>query len=157
MAGVYDRLGVRFSYPENWRLEEEEAVEWPRSISVESPVGAFWNLLVHPAGTDIEEVAQATLDVLRGEYEQAEFQPVWDIIEGRKVKGFDVHFFFLDLVIDAQVRAFELDGATVVILSQGEDRDFEQLENVFKAMTYSLVRESSGQAPRAARPEPPGT
>ncbi len=146
MAAVFDRFGIRFSYPENWRLEEEEAIEWPRSVSVESPIGAFWNLMVHPAGTDIEEVAQVTLDALRGEYEQAEFQPVWDKIEGRPVKGFDVQFFFLDLVIEAQVRAFALEAATVVVLCQGEDRDFQQLEAVFQAMTLSLARESTGVA-----------
>jgi len=142
MSGVFERDGVRFSYPENWRLEEDEAVEWPRSVSVESPAGAFWNLIVHPAGTDVEALAQTTLEALRGEYEQAEYQPVWDKIEGRPMKGFDVQFIFLDLVVEAQIRAFALDDFVVVVLTQGEDRDFQALAEVFKAMTVSLVRES---------------
>ena len=108
MPASYDRLGVHFAYPENWRLEEEEAISWPRAVSVESPSGAFWSVMIHEEGTDPERIAEQTLEVLRGEYEEVEYEPIWEELGERPVKGYDLEFFYLDLLIRIQLRAFWL-------------------------------------------------
>lgn len=140
MAAVYDRLGVRFVYPENWRLEEDEAIEWPRCVTVESPLGAFWTVMVHPEGTDPDEATLETLAALKSEYDQIESEEADDEFDSRTVSGYDLQFFYLDLLIAARLRGLQVGEQTVVVLCQGEDRDFDTLKEVFNAMTESLVR-----------------
>lgn len=140
MAAVYDRLGVRFVYPENWKLQEDEAIEWPRSVSVESPLGAFWTAMIHAAGTDLKEALAETLEALKSEYDQVEFERADEEFAERRAEGFDLQFFYLDLLITARVRGLHVGDQVIVVISQGEDRDFEALKEVFRAMTESLVR-----------------
>ena len=48
MPAVYEKSGIRFSYPENWIVDEEDATEGQTSISVSSPGGlAFWTIVIH--------------------------------------------------------------------------------------------------------------
>ena len=47
MPAVYEKLGVRFLYPENWQITDEELDGWPQSVSVQSPGSAFWSLHVY--------------------------------------------------------------------------------------------------------------
>ena len=39
MPATYDKMGIRFLYPENWTLDEEDAVQGCKSVSVNSPKG----------------------------------------------------------------------------------------------------------------------
>lgn len=140
MAAVYDRLGVRFVYPENWKLSEDEAIDWPRSVSVESPLGAFWTVMIHPEETDLDEAVLETLEALKAEYEQVEIEEAEEEFADRPATGYDLQFFYLDLLITARVRGLQVGSQVIVVISQGEDRDFETLKEVFRAMTESLVR-----------------
>ena len=58
MPSTYDKLGVRFLYPDNWILDEEDAPNGNPSVTVQSPGGAFWSLAIHSPTTDPEELAQ---------------------------------------------------------------------------------------------------
>ena len=61
--------------------------------------------------------------------------------------GFDVNFYCLDLTNTALIRAGVLPGggrskpATYLIVCQAEDREFDQVSPVFRAMTFSLLTE----------------
>ena len=37
MPAVYEKMGIRFMYPDNWTLDEEEALHGNQSVSVYSP------------------------------------------------------------------------------------------------------------------------
>ncbi len=39
MPRVYDKLGIRFLYPDNWTLDEDEAIQGNRSVTALSPGG----------------------------------------------------------------------------------------------------------------------
>ena len=138
MPAVYDKMGVRFLYPENWTLDESDAVAGRRSVSVYSPEGAFWTLALHNLSTDPKDLVNTVLSAVKKEYEDFESEPVSEEIAGNPVTGYDLNFYCLDLTNTALVRGFRTDSASCVVLCQAEDRDFKKVEPVFRAITTSL-------------------
>ena len=55
MPAEFNKLGIRFLYPENWTLDEQEALEGNRSVTVYSPGGAFWSIAMHEPNVDPRE------------------------------------------------------------------------------------------------------
>ena len=139
MPAIYDSLGMRFQYPENWTLDAKEAFEGENSVSVYSPEGAFWLVAVHPAGVDPEELAKTALKAMRKQYEELDSERVRETVAGRELLGYDLNFYCLDLTNTALVRAFRTPGASYLVLCQADDREFDQVEPVFRAITTSLV------------------
>ncbi|PQO36496.1 hypothetical protein [Blastopirellula marina] len=140
MAAVYDNFGISFSYPENWKLVEEQAQEWPRSASVYSPSDAFWNVTVHPDDADLREAVDAVVTAMDETYDDFEYEATTETFADYETFGCNMHFYCLDMLVQAQVRAFEFGDAKVLVMFQGEDREFDRLRQVFSAITHDLVR-----------------
>ncbi len=139
MPAVYEKMGIRFLYPENWTLDEDEAIEGNRSVSVHSPGGAFWSIVLHPHFVDPAGLASAALAALKAEYPESETEPASDLIGEQWIRGYDFNFFYLDFVSTAVIRGFRTDTDSCLILCQAEDREFEQLGPIFRAITTSLL------------------
>jgi hypothetical protein len=139
VPGEYDKMGIRFLYPDNWTLDEEEALRGNRSVTVQSPGGAFWSIAVHSKDTQPQELADAALEALQAEYAGCEADPVSEQIGERSIAGYDVRFFYLDFVNTAVIRGFRTPKYTCLVLCQAEDREFEELGVVFRAITTSLL------------------
>lgn len=139
MPGVYDKLGIRFLYPDNWTLDEDEALHGNQSVTVQSPGGAFWSIALHPPTTDPDELASAALEALQAEYPQSEVETVTDRLADQMIGGYDFHFFYLDFVNTALIRGFRTPSASCLVLCQAEDREFVELGPVFRAITTSLL------------------
>jgi hypothetical protein len=146
MPAVFDKLGIHFLYPENWVLDEQEALEGGKSVSVNSPAGAFWSIMLADRTVDPRELTLAALQTMKQEYEDFEAEPASETIAGTQLAGFDMNFYCLDLTNTALVRGFRLRRATCVVLCQAEDRDFAAAEPVFRAITTSLVTADSRPA-----------
>jgi hypothetical protein len=145
MPAVFDKLGVRFLYPDNWVLDESDAVSGNRAVTVYSPGGAFWSISLHPRSTAAADLASAALRALREEYPEAEAEPARETIAGQELQGYDVNFFYLDLTNTAQVRVLDTGRELCAVHTQAEDREFIALEAVFRAMTASLVQSTLAQ------------
>jgi hypothetical protein len=143
MPAVYDKLGIRFLYPDNWTLDEQEAMEGNRSVSVYSPGGAFWSIALHATGADPGELAATALATLKGEYTDSEAEAVSELIGGQSISGYDMNFFYLDLTNTALIRCFRTATASCLVLCQAEDGEFEELAPVFRAITTSLLAEGA--------------
>ncbi|MEX0977821.1 MAG: hypothetical protein WDZ48_03160 [Pirellulales bacterium] len=139
MPAVYEKMGIHFLYPDNWTLDEQEALEGNRSVSVYSPGGAFWSIVLHATTTDPDELAAAALETLRAEYDDAESEKVSEQIAGQPISGFDVHFYYLDLTNTALIRGFRTATDSCLVLCQAEDRELERVAMVFRAITTSLL------------------
>lgn len=139
MPAKFHRLGINFEYPDNWTLDEEDAMAGQRSITVCSPGGAFWSVTEHPRGTDPECLARAAVDAIKQEYKEVEVEAASDIVAGREMEGYDMHFFYLDLINSASVRCLRTRRTTYTVFYQAEDRDFERLHLVFQAITTSFI------------------
>ena len=139
MPAEYSKMGARFSYPENWTLDTDELNEKGNSITVYSPGGGFWSLGVHPAGTSAGKLAAEALEAMGEEYEHLESQEISETNAEDRLIGYDLNFFFLDLTSTAKIRCVRRPQATYAIFYQAEDREFDQIGEVFRAMTMSLL------------------
>lgn len=143
MTAIYDQSGVRFAYPENWTVEQGEDEEATLQITVASPETAFWSLSVYPGLRNIRALLDEVLQAMLAEYPDLESSAADEIVDGRQVVGFDLDFICLDLTNTAWARVFHREGATCLLLAQAEDDEFEQVEQVFRAMTATLLNKQS--------------
>ena len=143
MPAVFEQLGIRFEYPENWSVDEpslEAALEEPAQVVVSSPETAFWQLSKHPAGAELEALFDEALSALRSVYQEIEVEPVRETVEDRELEGFDVNFYCLDLTSTCWLRGFQTPEATYLLLCQAEDRELGTVGPVFIAMLASVLR-----------------
>lgn len=140
MPAVFEKLGIRFEYPDSWEIDEEEARESGDTITVYSPEGAFWSLNLQAPGLDPDELALTAVEAMREEFEQLDAAPVTATVDGVELPGYDMNFYCLDLTNTACVRVVEREHATFLVLYQAEDREFEKISAVFDAITASLMR-----------------
>jgi len=139
MPAEFNKLGITFQYPDNWELDEEDALSGRRSVTVVSPGGAFWSISVHPGSTDPVILAEAAVDAMKAEYRELEAEITRETVAGREMVGYDLSFYYLDLTNTASVRCIRTDRATYTLFCQAEDREFEKLHAVFRAMTASFL------------------
>jgi hypothetical protein len=140
MPAEFNKLGISFQYPENWALDEEDALAGRKSVTVYSPGGAFWSVSVHPNSADPLSLARAAVDAMKAEYEELEAEKTQETVAGREMVGYDLNFYFLDLTNTASVRCIRTDRATYAVFCQAEDREFDVIRAVFRAMTTSFLR-----------------
>ncbi|MGD0381874.1 MAG: hypothetical protein ABSA77_00035 [Thermoguttaceae bacterium] len=76
---------------------------------------------------------------MKNEYQNLEVQQINETLAGRKMTGYDLNFFLFDFTNTAQIRSLKCNQATYTIFCQAEDREFEQIQRVFQAMTISLL------------------
>jgi len=139
MPAEFRKLGISFQYPDNWALDEEDALAGRRSVTVCSPGGAFWSVSVHPRSTDPAMLAKAAVDAMKAEYDDLETEEIQETIAGRQTIGYDLSFYCLDLTSTASVRCIRTDRATYTVFCQAEDREYDKVRAVFLAMTTSLL------------------
>ncbi len=138
MPAVFENYGLKFVYPENWKLFEE-GENWPKEVSLESPSGALWTLHLYEPAKDPKQLIQGAMEAIQEEYEQVEAEFVQEPIGPAVAEGCNLTFFYLDLLVVCQVRSFTWGDRTLLMISQAEDRDFQELDPVFQAMLVSLL------------------
>lgn len=141
---IYDKHQLQFMYPENWKLNEQapdEIENSPREISLESPKGCMWVLMVFADGTEPDEVLHEVVQGLDQQYEDFEFaiQPPGEILGNPMISG-EADFYCLDFLVTARIEVIKTQQNVLCILNQAESRDFDQMREVFLAITTSLLQ-----------------
>lgn len=139
MPAVYQNLGVRFLYPENWRIQEEEPDDWPRTVTLQSEQTSFWSLYLYPPGHDARAAVTDVINTVRELYADLEVLPAKETIGEFDTKGVDIAFFYLDLLVEAKIRCVQTPSALVLWHCQAESREFDQMGLVFQALATSLL------------------
>jgi hypothetical protein len=139
MPAHFDSLGISFQYPENWTLDDSDAILGRKSVTVYSPGGAFWSVAIHSGTAKPSKLAAAVVEAMKQEYQGLEAQETEENIAGHDLVGYDLAFYCLDLTNTAQVRSFQFAHATYTIHCQAEDGEYRQVSRVFQAMTFSLL------------------
>jgi len=140
MPAVYENLGVRFLYPENWSVVDEERDDWPRSVTVQSPNTSFWTLLIYPPRQATGPIIDHVIETIREEYRELEILEGEDEISEMLTTGVDVCFFYLDLLVESKIRVLSTPSATLLWHYQAESREFDEMEPVFRAITTTLLQ-----------------
>ena len=129
MPAKFDDGGIRFLFPENWRLEREDSDEgW--TVTVQSPQTAFFLLSVNAELPSTEEVLAATLSAMQADYKDLEYEDCVDTIAGQPAVGHDIRFTSLDLTNTRLTRSFYSVAGTVLVLCQWNDLESEVHEPV---------------------------
>ena len=140
MVRQFDRNGICFQYPENWQLDDQSEDASGSCLTLQSPGTGFWMLQDFSADRSPDKLAADVLRSMRQDYDSIEARLVREQLGDVEAVGYDMHFYCLDFVVAAKVRSFAAEGRQFVIVYQAEDREFEQLEPVFSAITISLLR-----------------
>jgi hypothetical protein len=137
MSALFEQDGIRFLYPENWRLEREETdTGW--TVSLQSPQTAFLLLSLDEDMPSTEQVVETALAALREEYPDLEADACVDSVAGQPAIGHDIRFFSLDLTNTCWTRSFYSPKGTVLLMWQANDLELEAHEAVLRAITASL-------------------
>jgi hypothetical protein len=137
MAAQFDNGGIRFLYPENWRVDREDNADgW--TVSVQSPQTAFMVLTVNEELPGTDEMLAAALEAMRADYPDLEAEDCVDSVAGLPAVGHDIRFTSLDLTNTCWTRSFHASAGTVLLLCQCNDLENEIHEKVLRAMCASL-------------------
>ena len=137
MAEQFEHDGIRFSYPENWRLEREETDSgW--TVLLQSPDTAFFLLSLDEDGPASGEMARTALDALREDYPDLEADECVESLAGQTAVGHDIQFTSLDLTNTCWTRSFSCADGTVLVLCQLNDLELDTHEPVLRAICASL-------------------
>ena len=79
---------------------------------------------------------------MRQQYDDLDADEVHETVAGQDLVGYDMNFYCLDLTNTAQVRSYNTPDAAYVIFCQADDREFAEIEEIFRAITISLLRKS---------------
>ena len=133
-------------YPENWTLSEQAAdplEHSPREVSLVSPDGCMWVMHLFDAETPPEAILEQVIQGLDQQYEDFEYADVdLDDIAGHPTVGGDSNFFCLDFLVTARVQVIQTPDHVYCVLCQAESRDFEKMNQVFLAITTSVLQKT---------------
>lgn len=134
---LFDQSGVRFRYPENWRLDREESDEgW--TVSLQSPDTAFLLLCLREDAPTTDEMIDTALAALREEYPELEAEDRIDSLAGQPAIGHDIRFFSFDLTNTCYLRSISTAFGTLLVMWQANDLELEKNEPVLRAICASL-------------------
>ncbi len=137
MVETYEEEGIRFRFPENWRLEREDnEAGW--TVSLQSPETAFVTIGLYQEMLDAEGMAETALAAMRDDYPDLEAEDRVDSLAGRPAIGYDIRFFSFDLTNTCWIRSFYCSRGTVVVMCQVNDLELEKNEPVLRAICASL-------------------
>src|SRR5713226_6062171 len=120
MPGVFHEDGIRFQYPENWQLTQEET-ETGWTVSVQSPNTAFFLLTYDADMPEVGFMADTALEALRAEYPDLEADEAIESLAGQPAVGHDIRFFSLDLTNTCCTRSFYSETGTILVMWQATD------------------------------------
>src|SRR5207245_6353822 len=129
--------GIRFQYPENWRLERE-ANDTGWTVSLQSPSTAFMMVCLREDMPTPDEMAETALEALREDYPDLEADEAVGTLAGLPAVGHDIQFFSLDLTNTCWTRSFYSGRGTVLVLCQTNDLELERNEPVLRAVCASM-------------------
>ena len=141
MTATYHKRGLKFLYPENWKLTDEADTDLPCSITLETPDGgALWAVHLYELDSDPDEILKATLDTLQETYPDLEITPCatdFPALDGTAVEAM---FYCLDFLIRTRLQVIPHREYQLLFWFQAEDREFDKLELIFQALTTSVMQ-----------------
>ena len=143
---IYQGLGLSITYPENWQVTEDFDGSELLSFQLQSPTSAFFAVYMYPLSTACTEAINEAHRAIAAEYDEVEYDliatPEWMASAHQLAEcvAAELHFYYLDLLVQVRLFAFRAHHHTYLIHIQAEDRDFNKLERVFDALLITLVQ-----------------
>lgn len=141
MTATYNRQGLKFLYPDSWKLIDESEDQASIAITLETPDGSSsWAVHVYPIDSDRDVLMKEMLAPLQETYDDLEVSPVSSKVGEYPATGVEAMFYCLDFLIRARLQIVEASNQLFLFWFQAEDREFDEQEIVFDAISVSLLR-----------------
>jgi hypothetical protein len=140
----FAHAGLAFDYPDNWSVDTTDSAGGRAAVTVYSPEGAFWSVSAHASGGDPALLSEAVVGQMREEYRDLDSEAATETVSGRNLAGYDLNFYCLDLTNTAAVRTLETADAIYLFFCQAEDREWDRIAHVFRAMTTRFITHLAG-------------
>ena len=148
MDAIYQAHGVRFRYPSDWELSEQQDEE-QFSVTVSSPSTAFWTLSLFESCPEPADVVQTVLDAFHEEYDEMDDYPSSVRVGKRPTVGRDIDFVCVDRLNLAAVRAFQTRKFTAMVLFQLTEAERDDVGPILERITRSLSCGTAGKEEEA--------
>jgi hypothetical protein len=101
------------------------------------------SVFVSPTPGQGSQLVSEMIELLRAEYDEVEVSELDEDTSSlpgiqADFHGAEMNFYYLDVIVTARLIAFTHDHRTVLVQCQAEDREFDSLDLVFKAMLVSM-------------------
>ena len=150
MAATYDNFGLQFLYPENWTIVEQRQGEmYSASVVLQSPGTACWTVHRYPSTCSQQQLMDELVAVMRREYPELEEEPFVQQLAGQESRGVRIYFYCLDMLVSWCLMPITMEGQVFLFEFQAEDKEFDEMEKVFLAISTSVL----GYAPFSASEE----
>lgn len=143
MTATYEKQDLKFMYPENWTLTQNDDQNLPWEVSLETPSGALFSINVFPAGTDETDLVAGISSALSEQYEDAEITEASGPFHGHDAIGADAYFYCLDFLVSARARVIATGKYVYTFYYQAESREFDTNEQVFQAIAVSVLQNAA--------------
>jgi hypothetical protein len=135
---TFNRDGISFHYPENWRVDAEEG-EGGWTVTLTSPETAFAIISLRPDARDPADLADQTFDALKAEYTELDAENAIQTIAGQVAIGHDIDFMTVDTPTVCRTRCLETPAGPLLVICQTSDFDRAQNDAVLRAIVASLT------------------
>jgi hypothetical protein len=110
---------------------------------VTSAQGAFWSATLYLTDQPLTQLQHQYVEALEEEYEEVEIDDVEFKLGDEEILATDFQFYCLDFLVHSRLIVTQIGRLHVLISWQAEDRDFDQLEAVFMAITFSVLQSAT--------------
>jgi hypothetical protein len=137
---TFDRDGITFRYPENWRVEAEEG-EGGWSVTLTSSQTAFAIISLRPDARDPADLADQTFDAIKSEYKELDADNAVQTIAGQVAIGHDIDFMTVDTATECRTRCLNTPSGPLLVMCQTSEYEREQFDPILRAIVASLTVE----------------
>ncbi|MFO1020025.1 MAG: hypothetical protein U0903_04930 [Planctomycetales bacterium] len=137
-AETYSRHGIRFDYPEEWEVQEQEQ-DNELLITVSSPATSFWTLGLFFDSPSPEHVLRTVINALEDDYPELDAYQSQEMICGCESVARDLEFVCLEMLNGAWVRAVRMQGYTLLVMYQCTDYERQEYLPQLEGITRSLT------------------
>jgi hypothetical protein len=134
----FERDGISFRYPANWRGEPEQFDDGGWSFLVSSPKTAFALVALRPDARDPADLADQTLDALKADYQELDAENRVETVAGMMAIGHDIDFLTVDTAITCRTRCLESPAGPLLVMAQTSEYDREENDPILQAILASL-------------------
>lgn len=138
MPASFESFGIKFLYPDNWKVTQRAEDEVGEGVTLELPTGGFFTIEREYEGQIEEELIEELSDSFEQEYEQVEREDIQLENAGSNERAIEFRFYYLDLLVISRLVILHVDEATYLIQMQAESRDFDANELVFSAILKQI-------------------
>ncbi|MEM9646494.1 MAG: hypothetical protein AAF989_15995, partial [Planctomycetota bacterium] len=126
MPATFDDFGLRFMYPDNWVVADQDEPSGCDGVTIETPGGGFISIEAADPDLSEDEIFAQVRETLLEEYEQVEFDELEEELgDDTRHRIIEMQFYYLDLLITSRALLVETDSRRMLVQLQAEDRDFE--------------------------------